>query len=69
MAELHVQTKKTGVPSWIWIVFLLIVVVVIAYVFMTRNNEVAPNTTTTQKDTITFIRPAQSIQSNECVYA
>jgi bacteriorhodopsin len=56
MAELHVQTKKTG-SSWIWIVFLLIVLVIVGYVVMTRNNATNQKTDTSQKDTLSFFQP------------
>jgi len=57
MAELHVQTKKTGMSSWIWIIFLLIVLVVVGYVVMTRNNGTIDKTKTTPPDTVSVIQP------------
>jgi len=46
MAEIHVQTKKRGMPGWLWIVLLLVILGAVAYVVTTRNNgTVKPNPT------------------------
>ena len=48
MAEIHVQPKKHTGPNttWIWIVIALLIVATVVY-FVVKNNETAPNDTTT----------------------
>ena len=64
MAELHVQAKKGGGTSWIWIVILVIIIAAIAYIVTTRNKGLNEKTNTNQRDTLSSIQHVQNIPLN-----
>lgn len=57
MAEIHVQTKKSGSPVWLWVLLALLILGTIAYILIWRNNnKTDQKNTTNQSSQTSFIQ-------------
>jgi len=43
MAEIHVQAKKGGSSTWLWILISILVIAAIAFFFIWNNNNAEKN--------------------------
>ncbi len=55
MAEIHVQEKKTGSSTWLWILISVIIVAALGFIFIWNNyNERKASSETTQVSSIQY---------------
>lgn len=62
MAEIHVQTKKRGSNTWIWVVLFLVIAAAVVYYLMNRSKQ-AENTAT-PANTTSSANPAKAFKLN-----
>jgi len=56
MAEIHVQAKKGGSSTWLWIVISIIVIAALAFVLIWNNRDNTQNSTSSKPNQTSYIQ-------------
>ena len=56
MAEIHVQAKKGGSSTWLWILISIIVIAALAFVLIWNNRDNTQNSTSNKPNQTSYIQ-------------
>jgi len=56
MAEIHVQAKKGGSSTWLWILISIIVIAALAFVLIWNNRDNTQNSTSSKPNQTSYIQ-------------